>query len=335
MCLYLSVTINLEIRFQCVAHQWAEMAKVADYDAATSENNFTQTLSFLADQAKSLINSAILSLQDIADFSEKLRKNLATEGKACRPSVSMKLGELQTFLADVIRKGRSYCDACKDLGAYGSDEEVISEIRSDLEKGQFNELNDFLDEIDIYLEVCATRFARVADASETAQKETRSTSFETKMDELVSGQKKKLRASLVFRGAAGNLTSAGTILTVLCPPVGIVAIMAGVAAGAAAEGLSIDAGFSKVQIEIYTDACKSICQIDSGLTTALKIIGHMRRRIIDVKESGSGIGRLKDKAKKETPKKLIIPLKGLKNKMSELYDSSTDLLQKLDRSEDH
>ena len=303
-----------------------------------TDDDMTQKLSMVGDQAPKLVGVVNDSMQGVADSLEKLRKNTAKSNKACRPSVSMRLHELETFLIEVIRKGRSYCAACKDLGEYASDDEVIGEIYTDLDLSQLGELNDFLEEIDDYLQICETRFKRVTTAGAEAKKEARQagSEFEGKMDKARDRQRRERIAAGVIGAVGGGLTAGGAILTFFNPPAGIALMMAGVATGSAAVGLTVDAGFSQAQIDIFSDACEYIIKLDANLETAMNTAKDMRQEIDDIKESGKGIDKLKKKAKQANKgeiavKRLKYPLKGLKGKMGELCTRSTKLIDKLEK----
>ena len=96
-----------------------------------------------------------------ADALEKFRKNIHETSRYCSPSVSMQLTEQKIVLEDVLRKCYTYCDACRDLGDFGSDKDIIKDIMENLEVGKFDELKDYLEEIDDLLTVLESRSKRI------------------------------------------------------------------------------------------------------------------------------------------------------------------------------
>lgn len=298
-------------------------------------------LEALIRKAPALIGDIIDSMLGVVDSLKKVRN--ITEYKTCSPSVSERLGELQTFMMEVIHKGRSYCDACRDLGEYASDEELIRNINSDLQNGKLDELDGYLYEIEDYLKICETRFTQVTNAGENARKEIieAGKDFEPKMDKALVAQKKKVMATGIVGSAAAVCASTGAMLTFFYPPAGITAIMLGIVGGGAGGSLGIHAGFSKDQIEIYTNACLSVIELDRGLNKAMTIVKGMHQQIDDIIESGMGINRMKEKRynigkpKQETEEikfaaeRLCTPLRKLMEKMGTVSKSSTKLIEKL------
>lgn len=286
-------------------------------------------LQVLIDMAPSLIGGISTSMIGVVESFKKVRN----ECQICRsPSVSMRIEELKKFMMEVVRKGRSYCDACTDLGEYASDEELIKEMDSDLKIGKLDELNEFLLEIKDYLKICETRFTRVTDDGENARKEIRKIGkdFEPKKDEaLVQNRNFEAMATGFVGSAAAVCASAGPILTYFSPPASIAVIMIGIFNSGAGGSLGIDAGFSKDQIEIYTNACKSVIKLDCGLSNNFKAMGIVRKQIDDIR-----IG-IKEKSKKSereieeirsATNRLRTPLRELKEKMGIVCESSTELI---------
>ena len=300
-------------------------------------------LKALIDKAPALIGDIIDSMLGVVDSLKKVRN--ITEYETCSPSVSMRLGELQRFMMEVIHKGRSYCDGCRDLGKYASDEKLIKKIDSDLRNGKLDELNLYLYEIEDYLKICETRFTRVTDAGESARKEIREAGedFEPKMDKALVAQKRKAMATDFLGNAATFFARSGVILTCFSPPAGIATIMAGIIGSVAGGSLGIDAKFSRNQTEIYTNACRSVIKLDRGLYEAMTIVDRMHQQIDDIKDSGMGINKIKKKRyntrkfKKEAEEiksaaeRLCTHLRELKEKMGTMCESSTTLIKKLDQ----
>ena len=309
-----------------------------DGKKVNKDDNIMEKLSSVGNQAPKLVAAVNDSVQGTADALEKLRKNIAESVKHCSPSISMRLTELQTFLEEVVRKCHSYCDACKDLGDYGSDEELIKGISEDLDMGQFDELKDYLEEIEEFLVICEDRFRRYETAGEAAKKEVKGAAdeFEKKRDAAMESQRKERIAAGVVGTIGGGLTGGGALLTFFNPPAGIAMMMAGVATGAGAAGLTIDAGYTQAQIDIFNHACRSVIALNSNLAVAMRTAEDMRENIYKIKTAGVGIEQLKSKTKRAEGggielKRLKAPLRGIKRKMGQLSNESTRLMDKLDK----
>lgn len=308
-----------------------------DGGSDSKKDNILEKLSAMGNQAPKLVSVVNHSVEGVADSLEKLRRNTAESVKHRSPTVCMQLMQLQTFLEDVVRKCQSYCDACKDVGDYGSDEELIKEIMEDLESGKFNEINDFLDEIKDLLSICETRFERYKTSGEsatTAMKEA-GQEFEKERGKSVGSQKKERIVGSVVGGLGAGATAGGVLLTFFNPPAGIALIIAGVAAGSAAVGLTIDAGYTQAEIDIFNQACLCVIDLNSNLASAMRTAEDMREKIYKIKTAGPGIDRLESKSKaaqegKLATKKLKAPLRRVKAKMGQLRDESTKLLERLE-----
>ena len=296
-----------------------------------------QMLSSVVDEAPKLIQLIKKSVQSVADALGKLKKVIAESSRHCKPSISMKLTELQTYLLEVVHKCHSYCEACKELGEYGSDEEVIAEIMEELDLKKFDELNDFLEEIDSHLELCETRFTRYKTAGTATKKaiDEAAHNFESKSVE--AGDKLKMEkavAGATWKTGAG-LAVAGARFFIINPPASLAMILGGVATGAVAAGISIAAGFTQVQVDIYNEACTSIIKLNDDLATVIRTANEMRERIYKIKTSKrGGVDELKSKTKeaekqKYTISKLIKILNEMKVKMSKLIIDSDELMKKL------
>ena len=287
-------------------------------------------LKTLGDQAPKLVCLINDSVKKATDSLENLRKDITESAKHCSPTVSMRLVELRTFLEDVMRKCYSYCDACKDLGEYGSDGELIQAILEDLELGKFTELNDFLNEIKDHLYICETRFERHKVAGEIAKKEVKQAGeeFERKGDEAM-GKEKYERMIVHGVGTVGaGLTAIGAFTTFFAPPAGIAIMIAGVATGGIVAGLTVEAGYTQAQIEIFSHACRSVINLGFNLAEAMRTAEDMREGIYRLKTAGTGIERLQSAT---YTKRLKVPLKGLGKKMGQLSKESSKLMEKLDR----
>lgn len=300
-------------------------------------------LKALIDKAPALIGDIIDSMLGVVESLKTVRN--ITDYETCSPSVSMRLGELQRFMMEVIHKGRSYCDGCRDLGKYASNEKLIKKIESDIKNGELDELNWYLYEIENYLKICETRFTQVTDAGENAKKKMREAGndFEPKRDKALVAQKRKAMAADFVGSAAALCARSGAILTCFFPPAGITTFMAGILGGVAIGSLGIDAKFSKNQLEICANACRSVIELDKSLTGAMIILGSTHQRINDIKDCGRKINETKKKryhtrnSKKEVEEiksfaeRLCTPLRELKEKMGTMCDSSTKLIEKLDQ----
>ena len=295
-------------------------------------DNILEKLSSMGNQAPELVSAVNNSVEGVADSLEKLRRN-TTESV----TVSKQLMKLQTFLEDVVRKCQSYCDACKDVGDYGSDEELIKEIIEELESGKFDEMKDFLDEIKDLLSTCETRFERYETSGESATTAIKEAGqyFEKKRDKSMGFQRKER----VGGGAVGVLgagaTAGGVLLTFFNPPAGIALIITGVAAGSTAVGLTIEAECTQAEIDIFNQACLCVIDLNSNMAMAVRTAKDMREKINEIITAGLGINKLESKFKraqegKMATKKLKTPLRRLKAKMGQLSDESTKLLKRLE-----
>ena len=293
-------------------------------------DSILETLSAVGEQAVMLVSLINNSVKETTDSLESLRKNITESAQHCSPAVSMRLIELQKFLEDVVRKCYSYCDACNDLGEYGSKDELIQAILEDLELGQFMELKDFLDEIEIHLKTCETRFKRHKVAGEIAKKAVNQAGeeFERKKDQTVGKQMYERMIVHVVGTVGGGLTAAGAVTTFFAPPAGITTMIASVVSGGFAAGLTVEAGYTQAQIDIFNHACRSVIDLDSKLAEAMRIAEDMHEGIYRLKTAGTGIDRLQSAT---NTKELKVPLKGLGKKMGQLSKESSKLMDKLDK----
>ena len=259
--------------------------------------SYSDSIKNIGEQAPKLVSIVQDSIKQVTESLEKVKKLIGESVDVSSPEVSMRLEELRTFLGNVVLKGRSYCKGCKDLGEYASDQDLIGEICTDLDNGNLTELKDFLVEIDEYLKVCETRFERVDKASSTAKKETREAGG--KFEELKNNAVDKLRKEHIAVGvlatAGGGAQGGGAMLSFLSPQAGLLTMFVGIGSQVAAAGLLIDAGYTEKQAKIFAKACKVTIDLDKDLGKVMHIVDDMRSQISDIKESASGIDRLKAK----------------------------------------
>ena len=108
--------------------------------------------------------SALRLLQDVADVIpqlsselhansqtlQRLHKDVEQESRRAAPSSAIKLQDLLVSLNKVVVKIKSCTSACLDLATFGSDGDLCSSIKENLEKGKSEELVDFLEMLQSY-----------------------------------------------------------------------------------------------------------------------------------------------------------------------------------------
>lgn len=108
--------------------------------------------------------SALRLLQDVADVIPKLsgklyenaqslqrlHKDVEQESERVTPSSAIKLQDLGISLNNVVVKIKSCTNACLDLATFGSDDDLCSSIKENLEKRKSEELVDFLEILQQY-----------------------------------------------------------------------------------------------------------------------------------------------------------------------------------------
>ena len=108
--------------------------------------------------------SALRLLQDVADVIpqlsselhansqtlQRLHKDVEQESRRAAPSSAIKLQDLLVSLNKVVVKIKSFTSACLDLATFGSDGDLCSSIKENLEKGKSEELVDFLEMLQSY-----------------------------------------------------------------------------------------------------------------------------------------------------------------------------------------
>ena len=108
--------------------------------------------------------SALRLLQDVADVVPKLsgklyenaqslqrlHKDVEQESERVTPSSAIKLQDLGISLNNVVVKIKSCTNACLDLATFGSDDDLCSSIKENLEKRKSEELVDFLEILQQY-----------------------------------------------------------------------------------------------------------------------------------------------------------------------------------------
>ena len=108
--------------------------------------------------------SALRLLQDVADVIPKLsgklyenaqslqrlHKDVEQESERVTPSSAIKLQDLGISLNNVVVKIKSCTNACLDLATFGSDDNLCSSIKENLEKRKSEELVDFLEILQQY-----------------------------------------------------------------------------------------------------------------------------------------------------------------------------------------
>ena len=302
------------------------------------DDDLLQIFSAVVNEAQKLIILIEHSVESVVNALGKLGMVIAESSRHCTPSISMKFTELQTYLLEVVHKCHSYCEACKELGECGSDEEVIAEIMEELNLEKFDELNDFLEEIGNHLELCETRFTRYETAGTDTKKavDEAAQNFESKS--VKAGDKLKIEKAIAGATltAGAGLAAAGARFLIY-PPASLAMILGGVATGAVAAGISIAAGFTQVQVNIYNEACTSIIKLNADLATVIRIANNMREHIHKIKTSKrGGIDELKSKTKEAEKQryrisKLIKILNEMKVKMSKLIDDSDKLMKTLEK----
>ena len=299
------------------------MAKSGDppsYSEASGENAITnQCLNSLGGKAPALISTVDESMHNTL---KEIRQDIA---KVTNASVSMKLRELEGFLSNIICKGRLFCEACRNLGEYASKVTLINKIITDLRKGQRGELNNFLYEIGKHLDYCEACFEYASKATEEAKDRTRQAGEEVGKKKKVAGVVTGVGVAGVAAGIAATAT-AGTVLTILIPPVGIGVLVGGFAASAL--GVAVP-GLSAKQYRTFKEACDCIIRLDAGLTEVTIIIKSMQKSIEDVKNTPMGYKKLMEKAEATKIRKLTFSVNHLKDSMWELYEESNMLLEKL------
>ena len=307
------------------------------YKQVTAQNEESDKKSVMelvvsaVDKASTLVSLVNDSMLLAASSLEKLKKYIAEESKCCSPTITSKLSELESFLEDVLRKCHSYCDACKDLGDYGSDKDVIKSITDEINSDKFDKVQEFIDKLHELVQICETRLQRCADAESAAKKEfaKRVEEFQRKSDEAMASHRKNMIASGVTGSTAEGLKVVGAFLIFFSPPAGILTMFAAIAAGAAATGITIDAGYTQAQIEIFNEACQAVINLGSKLNEAMKVAKDMGEKIHSIKTSGFGIDRLKKSVENGKSKKIELILPRLEKKMLQLSRDSTDLDRKL------
>ena len=300
------------------------------------DEDVSQKLDKIAEHAPKLAGLVHDSMERVTKSLEDCRKAVAEDLGACSPTVAMRINELHTFLLDVVRKGRSYCKACKDLGELGSDDTLIKDIINDLENGNVEELRDFLEELDDCLKVCETRFERVEKAGEAAKSETRKVGreFEKKEGEYAERERGERIGAKVTGAVGGGVIAVGAATTFLFPPAGIAMILFGVGTSAAAYGVSTSAGFTQKQREIFNQAGQAVINLDNNLVKAMEIINDMRQEIEDLEESQhGGIQQLKRLLKQSARiKRIYRALDNLKRNMHSLFERSNKYISKFSTS---
>ena len=306
------------------------------YKQVTAQNEESDKKSVMelvsaVDKASMLVSLVNDSMLRAASSLEKLKKNIVEESKCCSPTIISKLNELKSLLEDVLRKCHTYCDACKDLGDYGSDEDVIKSITDEIKSDKFDKVQDFIGELHRFVQICETRLQRCTDAESAAKKEFASggEEFQRKRDEAMASQRKNTIASGVTGSTAEGVKVVGAFLTFFSPPAGILAMFAAIATGATATGITIDAGYTQAQIAIFNDACQAVINLDSNLNEAMKIAKDMGEKIYSTTTSGFGIDGLEKSFENGKSKKIEHVLPRLKEKMLQISRDSTDLKRQL------
>ena len=271
-------------------------------------SRYIEALLRVSHKTPELVSLISDSVHGVADALEKLRKNIQETSTYCSPSVSMPLTELQIVLEDVLRKCYTYCEACKDLGDYGSDKEIIKDIMENLEVGKFDELKDYLEEIDDLLTVLESHFKRITTTKDVA----------------------KAGKEFEKQGHLGYVSTA-TVGVQSCFPVAGAGILlfsspAGILAGDSAMGITIDAGYTQAQIAIFNDACQAVTHLDLALEKGMKITKEMHETIYKIKHI-PGLGGVK----KSKAKSINERIKSIQTKMGQLRDESNKLIMRLDK----
>ena len=108
--------------------------------------------------------SALQLLQDVADVIpqlsselygnaqtlQRLHKDVEQESRRAAPSSAIKLQDLLVRLNKVVVKIKSCTSACLDLATFGSNGDLCSSIKENLEKRKSEELVDFLEMLQSY-----------------------------------------------------------------------------------------------------------------------------------------------------------------------------------------
>lgn len=259
-------------------------------------------------------------LQELANLVGELLQICSTNGV-----VAIELGELEVLLNEALSKGRSYITACKDVAEFGSNDELVEAVKTDLESGNTNGLQEMLETMEGLCQDCRDRLSEFEDAYKHATKETKRKMERYEKD---ADSASSLRNEAMLKGATAGCVGA-VASTVISGPVGIL-IAIGAVRYAADKVLK---GYNAHQLKTVAEQAQSCAkQLHDQLIQTKETVDHMAG---EMKNVSSSLKRTKENVMKskaiiKTMVKLLHKkMKGISTKADESLESLPPTLASL------
>ena len=205
----------------------------SEESSGASQVSCSETLSGIASKFNSYLKNlrpdalfALLckSLKELGTLVKELLQICSTNGV-----VAVELGELEVLLNAALAKGRSYISACQDVAEFGSNDELVEAVRTDLENGSTVELQDMLETMQGFLQDCNQKLGDFEDAYKDATEKTKSKvkGFHKDTESATHSRNKAVTSAVGFT-AVGVGGASAALLTPAAVPLGIVVVIVSV-----------------------------------------------------------------------------------------------------------
>ena len=216
------------------------------------------------------------TLKELGTLVEELLQICSTNGV-----VAVELGELEVLLNAALAKGRSYISACQDVAEFGSNDELVEAVRTDLENGSTVELQDMLETMQGFWQDCNQKLGDFEDTYKDATKETKSKVKRFHADtESASLSRNKAVTGAVKFTAVGVSGAGAALLTPAAVPLGVVAVIVSVT-GVADKVLE---GYNAHQLKSVAEQAESCATLlHDHLIRTRQNVDRMANEMINVR----------------------------------------------------